>query len=88
MIGECEPIKIPQENLVYIPKSTRHAPVLTRSRPRNYRKDTSPRNQVSSLKTQRNMILDTSKVTCETITIKIGSTSNSRSHAHFIEHPA
>jgi hypothetical protein len=34
--GEWEPIKIPRENLAYIPNQTQHASLLTRSRPLSY----------------------------------------------------
>jgi hypothetical protein len=44
--GEWEPIKIPQGNSPYIPKSTRRPSLLTRSRPHSYRKVVGPRNRV------------------------------------------
>jgi hypothetical protein len=44
--GVWEPIKIPQRNLTYIPNQTRCVSLLTRSRPRSYRKATSPWNRV------------------------------------------
>jgi hypothetical protein len=43
---EWKPIKIPQWNLVYIPKSNRRPPLLTQPRPHSYRKAISPQNQV------------------------------------------
>jgi hypothetical protein len=43
---EWEPIKIPQWNLSYIPKSTRCTSLLTWSRPSSYRQAIGPRNQV------------------------------------------
>jgi hypothetical protein len=42
---EWKPIKIPFENLAYIPKSTRHPSLLTRSRPYNYNTAVGPRNR-------------------------------------------
>jgi hypothetical protein len=43
--GEWEPIKIPLENLAYIPKSTRSSSLLTRSRPLSYKQAISLRNR-------------------------------------------
>jgi hypothetical protein len=44
--GEWEPIKIPQVNLSYIPKSIRCPSLLTRSRSHSYRKAIGPQNRV------------------------------------------
>jgi hypothetical protein len=44
--GEWEPIKIPQENLAYIPKSTRCPALLTQLRPHSYGTAIGPRNWV------------------------------------------
>jgi hypothetical protein len=42
--GEWEPIKIPQRNLAYVPKSTQSRSLLTRLRPSSYRQAISLRN--------------------------------------------
>jgi hypothetical protein len=46
MGGEWEPIKIHHRNLAYIPKSTRHPSLLTRSGPHSHWITISPRNLV------------------------------------------
>jgi hypothetical protein len=44
--GEWEPIKIPRQKLVYVPKPTQRDSLLTRSRLRSYRQAISPWNRV------------------------------------------
>jgi hypothetical protein len=51
--GEWEPIKIPQENLAYVPKLTRHASLLARPKPHSYQRAIGPQNRVRKNKTQQ-----------------------------------
>jgi hypothetical protein len=44
------------------------------------------RAELDNLKSQQKKTINTSKITCETITVKIESMSNSRPRTHFTEH--
>jgi hypothetical protein len=43
--GEWEPIRIPHQNLAYVPKQTQRVSLLTRSRSHSYRRANGPRNR-------------------------------------------
>jgi hypothetical protein len=83
--GECEPIKILDEELAYVPNHTQHASLLTRSKPHTYWQAIGPQNQVTTPKIIAESQIDESKTTN-----KITATKQSKNlllpHAHFIKH--
>jgi hypothetical protein len=84
--GEWEPIKIPQQNLPYVPKLTQRASLLSRSRLRSYRQDTSSRNRVRKPQITAETWIDASKNMCETMLTKIRLKISLSPHRHFTEH--
>jgi hypothetical protein len=85
--GECEPIKIHQCNLTYIPKS----PTLLSSnspRPRSYRKTIGNQNRIRNHENTAEITIDASQDTCETMMAKSESKGSSNPHRHFTEHLA
>jgi hypothetical protein len=83
--GEWETIKIPHENLAYVPNLTQRASFLTRLRPHSYRKAIGPQNQVRQ---PRNTVEDNTR--CKQGHVRDygkqkQTTSNSSPFVHFTE---